>query len=164
MNKKIIAVIALVLVLTIGLVACNGKTYKSSGVADGNKYASSPVENNGSFVVKQGGYVYFVNAYVGADAENKFGKQEKSCLYRAELDENGNIITFELFDIVEVDEREYALLLPTDAQEGDEDELVLMRLTKDGEDYLFETIDDDDEFNRVAEYVENLAEEDDDEE
>ncbi len=92
MNKKIIAVIALVLVLTIGLVACNGKTYKSSGVADGNKYASSPVENNGSFVVKQGGYVYFVNAYVGADAENKFGKQEKSCLYRAELDETGNII------------------------------------------------------------------------
>ena len=54
MNKKIIAVIALVLVLTIGLVACNGKTYKASGVADGNKYASSPVENNGSFVVKQG--------------------------------------------------------------------------------------------------------------
>ena len=80
------------------------------------------------------------------------------------VDENGNIITFELFDIVEVDEREYALLLPTDAQEGDEDVLVLMRLTKDGEDYLFETIDDDDEFNRVAEYVENLAEEDDDEE
>lgn len=79
------------------------------------------------------------------------------------VDENGNIITFELFDIVEVDEREYALLLPTDAQEGDEDELVLMRLTKDGEDYLFETIDDDDEFNRVAEYVENLAEEDDEE-
>lgn len=92
MNKKIITVIALVLVLTIGLVACNGKTYKSSGVSDGNKYASSPVENNGSFVVKQGCYVYFVNAYVGADAENKFGKQEKSCLYRAELDENGNII------------------------------------------------------------------------
>lgn len=92
MNKKIIAVIALVLVLTVGLVACNGKTYKASGVADGNKYASSPVENNGSFVVKQGNYVYFVNAYVGADAENKFGKQEKSCLYRAELDENGNII------------------------------------------------------------------------
>lgn len=92
MNKKIIAVIALVLVLTIGLVACNGKTYKASGVADGNKYASSPVENNGSFVVKQGNYIYFVNAYVGADAENKFGKQEKSCLYRAELDDNGNII------------------------------------------------------------------------
>ncbi len=80
------------------------------------------------------------------------------------VDENGNVITFELFDIVEVDEQEYALLLPTDAQAGEEDELVLMRLTKDGEDYLFETIDDDEEFNKVAEYVENLADEEDDEE
>lgn len=42
MNKKIIAVIALVLVLTIGLVACNGKTYKSSGVADGNQIRFEP--------------------------------------------------------------------------------------------------------------------------
>ena len=80
------------------------------------------------------------------------------------VDENGNVITFELYDIVEVDEQEYALLLPTDSQAGEEDELVLMRLTKDGEDYLFETIDDDAEFNRVAEYVENLADEVDDEE
>ena len=80
------------------------------------------------------------------------------------VDENGNVITFELFDIVEVDDQEYALLLPTDAQAGEEDELVLMRLTKDGEDYLFETIDDDEEFNKVAEYVENLADEEDDEE
>ena len=80
------------------------------------------------------------------------------------VDENGNVITFELFDIVEVDEQEYALLLPTEAQAGEEDELVLMRLTKDGEDYLFETIDDDEEFNKVAEYVENLADEEDDEE
>ena len=59
------------------------------------------------------------------------------------VDENGNVITFELYDIVEVEEQEYALLLPTDSQAGEEDELVLMRLTKDGEDYLFETIDDD---------------------
>ena len=80
------------------------------------------------------------------------------------VDENGNVITFELFDIVEVDEQEYALLLPTGAEAGEEDELVLMGLTKDGEDYLFETIDDDEEFNKVAEYVENLADEEDDEE
>ena len=80
------------------------------------------------------------------------------------VDENGNVITFELYDIVEVEEQEYALLLPTDSQAGEEDELVLMRLTKDGEDYLFETIDDDEEFNKVAEYVENLADEVDDEE
>ena len=80
------------------------------------------------------------------------------------VDENGNVITFELFDIVEVDEQEYALLLPTEAEAGEEDELVLMRLTKDGEDYIFETIDDDAEFEKVASYVESLEDEAQDEE
>ncbi len=79
------------------------------------------------------------------------------------VDENGNIIKFELYDIVEVDEQEYALLLPVEAEAGEEDELVLMRLTKDGEDYLFETIDDDAEFDKVAEYVENLEDEEEEE-
>lgn len=74
------------------------------------------------------------------------------------LDENGNVIKFELYDIVEVDEQEYALLLPVEEEEGDE--VVLMKLTKDGEDYLFETIDDDEEFDRVANYVENMDDED----
>lgn len=73
------------------------------------------------------------------------------------VDENGNVVKFELYDIVEVDEKEYALLLPTD--EEDADEVVLMKITKDGEEYLFETIDDDDEFEKVAQYVENMEEE-----
>ena len=67
------------------------------------------------------------------------------------VDENGNVIKFELFDIVEVDEQEYALLLPVEEEEGDE--VVLMRLSKDGDEYLFETIDDDEEFDKVATYV-----------
>lgn len=79
------------------------------------------------------------------------------------VDENGNIIKFELYDIVEVDEQEYALLLPVEAEAGEEDELVLMRLTKDGEDYLFETIDDDAEFDKIAEYVESLEDEEEEE-
>lgn len=78
------------------------------------------------------------------------------------IDENGNLIKFKLFDIVEVDEKEYALLLPVDEEEGDE--VVLMRLSKDGDDYLFETIDDDAEFEKVATYVENMDDEDEDEE
>ena len=78
------------------------------------------------------------------------------------IDENGNLIKFELFDIVEVDEKEYALLLPVDEEEGDE--VVLMRLSKDGDDYLFETIDDDDEFEKVAAYVESMEDEEEDEE
>jgi putative Holliday junction resolvase len=79
------------------------------------------------------------------------------------IDEQGNIIRFELFDIVEVDEQEYALLLPVETEEEEQEELVLMRLTKDGEDYLFETISDDAEFDKVAAYVESLEDEEDDE-
>ena len=73
------------------------------------------------------------------------------------VDENGKVVKFELFDIVEVDEKEYALLLPAD--EEDADEVVLMRITKDGDEYLFETIEDDAEFEKVAEYVENMEDE-----
>ena len=51
------------------------------------------------------------------------------------VDEQGNVINFELFDIVEVDEQEYALLLPAEREE------------------------DDEEFNKVAEYVESMDEE-----
>lgn len=80
------------------------------------------------------------------------------------IDEEGNVIKFELFDIVEVEEQEYALLLPVEKEEGEEDEIVLMKLTKDGEDYLFETIDNDEEFEKVAAYVESLEDEDEEDE
>ncbi len=74
-------------------------------------------------------------------------------------DEQGNIINFELYDIVEVDGQEYALLLPAEpAEDDEEEELVLMRLSKDGEDYIFESVDDDDEFDKVAEYIETMDE------
>ena len=73
------------------------------------------------------------------------------------VDENGDVITFQLFDIVEFEEKEYALLLPVEEEEPDEVEMVLMRLVKDGDDYSFESIDDEDEFDRVSEYIESLG-------
>lgn len=76
------------------------------------------------------------------------------------VDEEGNVVNFELFDIIEFEKQEYALLLPADSDD-DNDEVVLMRLSKDGEDYLFEAIEDDEEFNKVSEYIENLELEED---
>lgn len=76
------------------------------------------------------------------------------------IDEDGNVVNFELFDIIEFEKKEYALLLPADSDD-DNDEVVLMRLSKDGEDYLFEAIEDDEEFNKVSEYIENLELEED---
>lgn len=88
------------------------------------------------------------------------------------IDEDGNVINFELIDIVQVEDddsikdNEYALLLPVD-ENGDSDEekeVVLMKLIKDGEEYLFEAIEDDEEFDKVIEYINLLQSNDNDEE
>lgn len=78
------------------------------------------------------------------------------------VDEEGNIVKFELIDIVEVDEIEYGLLLPIgdDNAEPDEDsEVVLMRLKKEGDEFLFEAIEDDDEFEKVVEFIQAIEDE-----
>ena len=79
------------------------------------------------------------------------------------IDDDGTTIKCELYDIVEFDGKQYAVLAEKDS-EDEEPELVLMRYTEEGEESYFETIDDDDEFEIVSEYIENLDTEDEDEE
>ena len=76
------------------------------------------------------------------------------------IDDDGTTIKCELYDIVEFDGKQYAVLAEKDS-EDEEPELVLMRYTEEGEESYFETID---EFERVSEYIENLDNEDEDEE
>ena len=76
------------------------------------------------------------------------------------FDEDGNKVTFELLDIVTVDDIEYALLLPKNTEtEDEESEVLVMRLKKDGEEYTFETIENDEEFDKVAQYIEEIEDE-----
>jgi len=97
-------------------------------------------------------------------------------------DENGEIYSFELIDVVEFNGQEYGLLIHVDEEgeegkepkaackceecddEDDEDEVVIMRLNKEDDSYVFETIEDDEEFNNLIEYLENEEDEDDEEE
>lgn len=81
------------------------------------------------------------------------------------IDEDGNKLSLKLVDIVVVDEQEYALLLPADANENEDEEVetVLMRLKQDGEEYIFEAIDDDDEFDLVAQAIIDDSNEEDEE-
>lgn len=78
-------------------------------------------------------------------------------------DEDGEVIKCELYDIVEFEGKQYALLLEADNKD-EEPEVVLMRYTEEGEDVFFETIDNDEEFNKVQEYIESLEEEFDEDE
>lgn len=80
------------------------------------------------------------------------------------VDDDGTVIKCELYDIIEFENNQYALLVEADSEE-EEPEIVLMRYTEEGEESYFETIDDDDEFQRVSEYIESLdAEEENSEE
>ncbi len=76
------------------------------------------------------------------------------------VDEEGNVINFELIDIIEMDGKEYGLLLPKEENDDPEEEkeVVLMRLTKEGEEYIFEMIEDDEEFNKVVEFIDAMDE------
>ncbi|MBQ9245898.1 DUF1292 domain-containing protein [bacterium] len=81
------------------------------------------------------------------------------------VDENGNKISFEVMDFVTVDDVEYALLIPTehDCDCGcEDDEVIVMRIKREGEEYLFEEIEDDAEFEKVAAYIEQIEDEIDD--
>lgn len=75
------------------------------------------------------------------------------------IDEQGNKVTFELIDIVTVDDVEYALLIPPENKDDEDAEILVMRFKKDGEDYSFEMIEDDEELDKVAQYIEEIENE-----
>ena len=83
-------------------------------------------------------------------------------------DDDGTVIKCELYDIIEFEDKQYALLVEVNDEDEEIDpEVVLMRYVEEGEESYFEKIDDDDEFERVSDYIESLSPEennDDDEE
>lgn len=68
-------------------------------------------------------------------------------------EETGEEADFELYARATIDDKDYFALVPCDENS---DEYVILRATVDGEDMLFETIDDDDEFEKVEEYFNDL--------
>ncbi|KUO50611.1 MAG: hypothetical protein APF76_08165 [Desulfitibacter sp. BRH_c19] len=78
------------------------------------------------------------------------------------VDENGGEIEFEIIDMIEVDEEEYAILLPkTNDGVGEEAIILKVGIDDEGEEMLYE-IESDDEWEMVANiWQENLEEDDD---
>jgi len=83
------------------------------------------------------------------------------------VDEEGNEHQFELIDIIEVDERRYAIMTPAEG-EGDEEaeeEAYIFRLeTDENGDEILVDVEDEEEFNRVCAVLEEMDEETDEEE
>jgi uncharacterized protein YrzB (UPF0473 family) len=74
-------------------------------------------------------------------------------------DEDGKDIDFEIIGDAEIDGVVYYAMTPAGAQDNNEGiiEYVLLKLTKDedGED-MFVTVDDEDEFDKVADYFDDM--------
>lgn len=80
-------------------------------------------------------------------------------------DEDGNVTKCEVYDVIDFEGKTYALLLPLEGKdENEEAELIVLEYVEDGDEGQFISIDDEDEFNRVCEYIESLEEEMEDEE
>ncbi|MCA9798017.1 MAG: DUF1292 domain-containing protein [Cyanobacteria bacterium HKST-UBA04] len=96
-------------------------------------------------------------------------------------DEDGKQHYFELLDSLEVDDQLYGLLLylgdeekqegggddaadkSSDDEDGYSEEFVIMKIVQEANgDHVFESIEDDEEFERILAIVERLADEDDD--
>ncbi|MCQ2974245.1 MAG: DUF1292 domain-containing protein [Bacteroidales bacterium] len=81
-------------------------------------------------------------------------------------DENGKNHDFEIIDMIEEDGKEYYALLPyyenpdeIDENSDNEVEVLIMRLTKEGEDDILESIEDEAEYNKIADiFDERLGE------
>ena len=94
MRKKVIlAIIAIALLACVLLVTFGCESYKADSISGGEPNAT--VESNGGLVVRQGGYLYFVNGYSGYLTENGkqnwFGNVTKGAIVRVSYNADGSI-------------------------------------------------------------------------
>ena len=84
-------------------------------------------------------------------------------------DEEGQVHIFEKISELEIEGQEYALLIykgnNPDAEEkaeeeGYEEEVVVMKISYEDGQEVYEAIEDEEEFNKVVAYIDNLEDED----
>ena len=75
-------------------------------------------------------------------------------IYTLTDEDTGEEIDFQLIARATLDDELYFALIP--AEDEDADEYVILRVSEDGEDVILESIDDDDEFEKVEEYFNDL--------
>ena len=92
-----------------------------------------------------------------ADLEKNINNEEveefESIIYTLTDEDTGEEIDFELIAEATLDDVLYYALVPADEES---EEYVILRVTEDGEDLVLESIDDDDEFEKVEEYFNDL--------
>ena len=88
-----------------------------------------------------------------ADIEKEVSEELEDNIITLTDEETGEEKDFELYARCTIDEKLYFALVPVD---DDGDEYVILRATIDGDDMIFETIEDDEEFEKVEDYFNDL--------
>ena len=74
--------------------------------------------------------------------------------------DDGIVVKCQIYDVLDFEDKTYALLLPITEDENDEDaEVIVMQYLEEGDEGYFQNIEDDSEFQRVCEYIESLDDE-----
>lgn len=71
--------------------------------------------------------------------------------------ENGETIKVEFLATVKVDEKEYAVMHSLEESDDEAGEVIIMRMEKDGDEDYLESIEDEDELDRVFEAFKQSA-------
>lgn len=80
------------------------------------------------------------------------------------MDEDGVATQCEVYDVVEYEGKSYALLLPIDEEDEEDSELIVLQYVEEGDECYFQSIDNEEEFDRVCEYIQSLDFDDDESE
>ena len=91
-------------------------------------------------------------------------EQNENIQYVEVLWEDGSVIKCEIYDVIDFENKTYAFLIPY-GEEDDDTEVIVMEYVEDDEDNAhFQTIEDEEEYNRVCEYFQTLEDEYEDDE
>lgn len=74
--------------------------------------------------------------------------------------EDGSILKCEIYDVIDFENKTYALLVPLGENDDDTEVIVMEYVEEDEDNGYFKSIEDEAEFNRVCEYVQTMDDED----
>ena len=75
------------------------------------------------------------------------------------VDENGEVTKCEIYDVIDFENKTYALLLPMSEEDEEETEVIVMEYVEEGDDGYFQNIENEEEFQKVCAYIESLDDE-----
>ena len=74
-------------------------------------------------------------------------------------DEDGNEIDFEVIGQCERNGEQYFAMIPVEEEQENENDIceyIILKLTKEGDEEILVTVDDDDELDDIADYFDDL--------